>query len=289
MAGLKEIRSRIRSVTNTKKITYAMKLVSATKLRKAQQAVSSSREYSNALQTLLSNIVAEKSGKDLQHPLMETRTEVKRVRVYVVGGNRGLCGGYNTNVDRETVRFMKAMKAKAEVELVLLGKKPTEHAHKRDLKITKHFDELGEYPVTWEIPQLCKELEVDFIESKIDEVYLIYTHFKSAMSMQAVTEKLLPVEGIEDSTAAPTGLTIFKPAPEIVFEALIPRMVRTKFFQACLDAKASEYGSRMTAMDSATKNAGELMENLRLRANKLRQSSITGEILDIVGGAKALE
>ncbi len=295
MAGLKEIRRRLLSVRNTRKITYAMKLVSAAKLRKAQESVQESRKYTEAINSLLGEVLAEQSGSDLSHPLMqkhpEAQTGQKPVGVIVFGGSRGLCGGYNTNINRRVEAFVRENPGFS-IDWLLLGRKPAEYFRRTARKHTRSFEELPEDANRWPIDEIAFEVENKFRKGEIHELYVISTRFRSAISMTVICEKVLPFEAKEiqasGHTASASGVTLFEPSAKQVFDALLPRILRTKLRQAALDAKASEHGSRMTAMDSATKNAGDLIDRLQLTHNKLRQERITKELLDIVGGAEAL-
>lgn len=291
MAGLKEIDRRRKSVRNTKKITYAMKLVSAAKLRKAQDAVTRSRQYTDALNGLLGDIVASSGSLDFAHPLMQAHSEVKNIGVLVIGGGRGLCGGYNTNLNKKIEAFLKE-KASFELSAHILGKKPAEHFRRVKRAYVQSFENLSDDASTWPVEEVCRGLEQDFLDGKIDELYVIYTKFKSALSMTPLVEKLLPMDPsslpVSEAENVSGGTTLFEPSAEAVFTALVPRLMRSKVRQAALDAKASEQGSRMTAMENATKNASEIIYSLDLKYNKLRQSRITAELLDIIGGAEAL-
>ncbi|MBX7136390.1 MAG: ATP synthase F1 subunit gamma [Oligoflexia bacterium] len=290
MAGLKEIRIRLQSVKNTKKITYAMKLVSAAKLRKAQESVARSREYTNALNSLLREVVAA-SESEQTHPLLRTKEEPKKIRVLVLGGSRGLCGGYNSNVNKQIEAFIRARQnGPVSIDWVLVGKKPAEYFRRLNRPYVKSFENLTEDANNWDIESITRAVEHDFLTEAIDEVYMIFTRFKSAISMQPTCEKLLPLESdLLQNKPLSLSKVIFEPSPAAVFSAMLPRVLRAKVRQAALDAKASEQGSRMTAMDSATKNAGELIHKLELTLNKLRQTSITSQLLDIIGGAEAVQ
>jgi len=295
MAGLKEIRRKIASVLNTKKITYAMKLVSAAKLRKAQDSVGRAREYVTGLNDLLRQLVAE-AGDGMSHPLLAARSEVKRVRIVAIGGSRGLCGSYNANVHRKieaAVREISSQRPGASIEFVVVGKKPAEYCRRVGREYLAAHEKLSEDANRWPIDDICFDIERDFLSGACDEVWVIYTKFKNALSMQARFEKLLPLDpgqSAEGSApAASSGGTIFEPSAEAVFGAVLPRILRSNFRQACLDAKASEHASRMTAMEAATRNANDLAGKLKLLANKLRQSGITRDLLDIVGGAEAIK
>lgn len=276
-----------------------MKLVSAAKLKKAQDAVTASREYTDALSQMLGELAGQQ-GLEFTHPLMEARPEVKTIRIFVLGGSRGLCGAFNSNVNKMALRLSTELAEQhpgAKLEWVLLGKKPAEHFRRSKIAYLKSFEDLPEDANEWPVDQICRELEADFLTQKVDAAYVIYTRFKSAMSQKAMSEKLLPMDAELDlgNSATPqeseqaTGMNLFEPSPAAVFKAIIPRILRTTVRQAGLDTKASEHGSRMVAMDAATNNAGDLIHSLTLTHNKLRQSAITSELLDIVGGAAALE
>lgn len=300
MAGLKDIKRRIKSVKNTKKITYAMKLVSAAKLKKAQDAVTASRDYTDALGKLLAQLMDEQGDDDFSHPLLEERSSVKRIRLLIAGGTRGLCGGYNTNINKRIDAAYKELGDKypdVQIAPVVLGKKPVEHLHRKNVEVLKQYLDLPDSANEWPIEEVCRELEAGFIGGEFDECYLIYTRFKSAMSQTVMFERLLPMSSEldlsskDDSTdeQVSAGGVLFEPSAQAVFDAIVPRILRTKVRQAGLDAKASEHGSRMVAMDSATTNAGDLIRKLTLTHNKLRQGAITGELLDIIGGANSAE
>lgn len=297
MAGLKEIKRRLESVKNTKKITYAMKLVAAAKLRKAQEAVQRSRDYSTALQEMLSNLGNEIDLTEISHPLLAKKEKVTRVGVLVIGGSRGLCGGYNSNLNRKVDGFFNDRKnTGVSIHATLLSKKPAEYFRRTGKPIEIAYENLPEDATKWEIEEVCKLLEEKFVNGQLDEVYMIYTKFKSAMSMSVMSEKILPVEPGNLKAAATatdskksTGLVLFEPSAEEIFNALVPRIMRSRVRQASLESKASEYGSRMTAMEAATKNAGELIKKLQLSYNKIRQGRITAELLDILGGAGAVQ
>lgn len=296
MAGLREMKLRLQSVKNTKKITYAMKLVAAAKLRKAQEAVQRGRVYTEALGGLLKQLSAELAGVDSTHPLMEKR-DVKKIRFLIIGGGRGLCGGYNTNLHRKIDAAWKQAKVDnpgAEITATILGRKPAEYFRRINRSYLKSLEELGEDTSKWPLEDVCRELEAQFIAGEIDELYLVYTKFKSAITMTPTVDKLLPMDASAvteatkgESKAATAGVTLFEPSAAAVFAGALPRILRSRVRQAAFDAKAGETGARMTAMDAATKNAGELGNKLTLTVNKLRQSRITSELLDILGGAQA--
>lgn len=295
MAGLKEIRRRLKSVNNTKKITSAMKLVSAAKLRKTQEAVVRSRGYTDSLKGVLAQL---QGGSEFTHPLLEARQSVKRIRILVLGASRGLCGAFNTNINRRVETLYREIAAKhpgCEISSVLLGKKPAEYFRRIGRQYLEAVENIADDPNSWPIQDLCQKLEIDFIKGELDELHIVYTRFKSAISQTAVAERLLPLDRdavattSADSGVSDIGITLFEPNPQRVFDAVVPRIVRATVRQAAFDTKASEHASRMTAMDNATKNAKELIHALTLKRNKLRQSGITSQLLDIVGGAEALK
>lgn len=295
MAGLKEIRRRLKSVNNTKKITYAMKLVSAAKLRKTQDAVVRSRAYTEALRGVLAQLQA---GSEFSHPLLEARTPVKRVRIFVLGAGRGLCGGFNTNTNRRVEALYGELRAKypgVEISSVILGKKPAEYYRRTGKSYIEAIEVLSDDPNNWPTLKICQRLEVEFLKGEFDELHLVYTRFRSAMSTIPTAERLLPLnrELLATTTTVganvATGITLFEPNPQRVFDAVVPRIMRAIVRQAAFDTRASEHANRMTAMDSATKNAKDLIHSLTLTRNKLRQTGITSQLLDIVGGAEALK
>jgi F-type H+-transporting ATPase subunit gamma len=296
MAGEKEIRRRLKSVKNTKKITYAMKLVSAAKLRKTQEAVIRSRGYTDALRAVIAQLQA---GGDYTHPLLEPREQVKRIRILALGGTRGLCGGFNTNLNRRIETLygeLATTNPQAEVTCTILGKKPAEYFRRIGRKFLEARENLPEDPSVWPINEVCQALELEFLKGDFDELYLVYTKFRSAITVVATAEKIFPLDkgaltaaASGATTLSQPGITIFEPNEKRVFDAVVPRIVRAMVRQAAFDTKASEHASRMTAMDNATKNASDLIHSLTLTRNKLRQSGITSQLLDIVGGAEALK
>ena len=299
MAGLKEIKRRIKSVQNTSKITYAMKLVSAAKLKKVQDAVTESRAYTAELRALLSRLVLAVSSGTYSSPLIESREKIKNIALVVVGGQRGLCGGYNTNLNKRFEAEIKSIASEhpeAAVSFYIIGKKPAEYLRKTGRSYLKSYEDLSENTASWPLDEICFELEQDFLSGKFDEVRLCFTRFKSAMTVTPICEKLFPLS-VDLSVSAGANLasvvedakpTKFEPDVSTVISAVLPRVARTQLRQACLDAKASETGSRMTAMDAATRNAKELGKKLQRTYNRVRQQGITSQLLDIIGGAEAV-
>jgi F-type H+-transporting ATPase subunit gamma len=300
MAGLKEIKRRLHSVKNTRKTTYAMKLVSAAKLRRIQEAVTKARDYVDSLYDLVGELNASEEARKLRHPLMEKRV-VKRVLLLVVGGQRGLAGGYNANLNRKIAESFQRLTSERDVEVdsIVFGKKPAEYFRRIGRSYREAYQDLPEDPLSWPLPEVCAQIEKEFEAGTIDEVYLVYTEFRSALSVVPKFERVLPLdkEMILRSSSTPqhphestrAKKVIFEPSAAEVLSFIIPRIFRSVVQAACFNAKASEHGSRMTAMDAATKNAGDLIYRLQLTYNKLRQSGITAELLDILGGAEAVQ
>ncbi len=300
MPGLRDIKRRLQTARNIRKITYAMKLVATAKLKKAQESVVNTREYTTALRELIRELRGLRyagDGDKFSNPLLEAKAEIRNISVVVIGGSRGLCGGYNTNINKTVEHVYAGLKEAhpgVSIDFVVLGKKPGDYLHRTGKKIRKDLGAVGEDPYEWPIEELCADLEREFLADELHEVHVIYTRFKSAISVTPVCDRLLPIvqkapapdEQIENVNA---GDLIYEPSPQDVLNAIVPKVLRVRVLQASLDAKASEHGSRMTAMDSATKNGDDLIQRLQLLHNKLRQGSITSELLDIIGGANALE
>jgi len=288
MAGIRDIKSRIKSVKNTKKITYAMKLVSATKLKKAQDAKGESGRYTESLINMLSALQSEIKKTDISHPLMKVSPKLDNALILIIGADRGLSGSYNSNVNRETDKLIMDLKARnpeVNIDSILLGKKPSEHFKAKGYSFLECKKAMPDDIAEWPINELFADIETDFVSNKYDQVYMIFTKFKNALSMKAVSEMILPMTAPD--VAEKEEDTLFEPDAETVFTALIPRILKTRLVQAGLDSKASEHAARMTSMDSATNNAGDLVDTLTLKMNKLRQSNITSQLLDILGGAQA--
>lgn len=297
--GLKQIDRRLKSVKSTRQITRAMKLVSAAKLNRAQEAVTKARAYAQGLDQIFQNLLSGADLTEIQHPLMIERAELKRIRLVLVGGSRGLCGAYNSNLSKQADQLIKKLRSQhgssITIDVVAVGRKPAEYCRRAKIEIAKSYEKLAENPNLWPINEICSNLELDFSNGVIDEAYLIGTRFITVMTQKVEVEKLLPfslatkdAQSQSGETVSSSSLTLFEPSAAAVFSNLIPRLIRVKVQQSALDARASEHANRMTAMDSATKNAGDLIDKLGLLFNRLRQQGITGDLLDIVGGAEAI-
>lgn len=282
MANLKEIRARITSVGSTMQITSAMKMVSAAKLKRAQDAITQMRPYANKLSELLVNLSSTLDASD--GGVYAQAREVKSILIVVVTSNRGLCGAFNNNV-------IKGAKALAEnydqAAFVTIGKKATEHFSKNGYEVISSHDDLYNDLSFANTSAIAQHLMDHFVDGRYDKVVVVYNQFKNAASQNLMKEAYLPLETPADDIAT-IGDYIFEPEKEEIVAELIPKSLKVQLFKAVLDSHASEHGARMTAMHKATDNAGELKRELTLTYNKARQAAITGEILEIVGGAEAL-
>ncbi len=263
-----------------------MKLVSASKLRRAQGSVVSARPYKDKLKEVLSRLVAS-AGASVSDPLLEVR-EVKRVGYVVFASNKGLAGGYNANIMKEAFAQVQASEAKGyEVGIVAVGKKARDFFQKRGYTIDEEFLTVNDIPSAVDADAITKMMKTAYVTGKYDEVHIVYAEFRSAMSQIPKTVKVLPIETPESEAA--DGLDyIFEPSPDIVLSQILPLYLANQVFSALTEAKAGEHGARMTAMSAASDNATALVGRLDLEYNRARQAAITNEITEIVGGANAL-
>jgi F-type H+-transporting ATPase subunit gamma len=284
MANLKEIRNRISSVSSTMQITSAMKMVSAAKLKKAQDAITAMRPYSDKLTELLQSLSATLDADFGSKFALER--EVSRVLLVPITSNRGLAGAFNSNIIKETLRLSSEDYSNAEISYVSIGKKANDAFKKTEYLIadrSKIFDDL-----TYDSASHIAEFLMDtFVDGKVDKVVLVYNKFKNAATQEIMTEQFLPIVPAKDTQNSNLDY-IFEPSKAEIIEQLIPKSLKTQLFKAIRDSFASEHGARMTAMHKATDNATELRDQLKLTYNKARQAAITNEILEIVGGAEAL-
>lgn len=283
MANLKEIRNRISSVNSTKQITSAMKMVSAAKLKRAQDAITQMRPYAEKLTEILGNLSA---SLDTSENVYAQKRDVKKVLLIPISSNRGLCGAFNSNVFKASRELADEKYANAHVEVLALGKKAGELMQKREYRVKDINMGIFDTLTYEEAGAIANRLMAAYEKGEYDEIVLVYNSFKNAAAQVLKTETFLPIEINDDASS--TADYIFEPNKEQIVEQLIPQSLRTQLFKALLDSNASEHGARMTAMHKATDNASELVKELKLTYNKLRQASITNEILEIVGGAEAL-
>ncbi|MCK0155943.1 ATP synthase F1 subunit gamma [Cellulophaga sp. F20128] len=284
MANLKEIRNRIASVSSTMQITSAMKMVSAAKLKKAQDAITAMRPYSDKLTELLQSLSANLDA-DSSSKYAEER-EVKKVLIVSITSNRGLCGAFNSNILKQSVSLAQNNYAGKEVDYLVIGKKANDFLGKNNTVVANHsevFDDL-----TFDnVAAIAEDLMEQFSSGSYDRIDVVYNKFKNAATQIVMTEQFLPIAPIEGEIATSTDY-IFDPSESEIVEQLIPKSLKTQLYKSVRDSFASEHGARMTAMHKATDNATELRDQLKLKYNKARQASITNEILEIVGGAEAL-
>jgi F-type H+-transporting ATPase subunit gamma len=289
MATLRDIQRRIRSVQSTQKITRAMKLVAAAKLRRAQERILAARPYAGKMSELLGNLVSAATGSDgAPHPLLEQR-EGPRRQIVIITADKGLAGAFNSNVIRRALEFVRQSNI-AEVTLVVVGRKARDFYRRRPWTIKRDMIGFWDRLAYTHAGELADYFMQQYLDGEVDEVHLVYNEFRSVAVQRPVREQLLPIprkaEGEPD--AAPVDY-LYEPDPKAILDALLPRHVRTQVFRALMESLAGEYGARMTAMEAATKNAKEMIDVLTIQFNKARQEKITKELLDIVGGAEALK
>ncbi len=289
MPSLKAIRKRIASVKNTRKITAAMKLVAGARLRRAQDAIIAARPYAQRMQEVIAELAA-RAGEEA-HPLLALRDE-KRVALVVLSSDRGLCGGFNSNIARRTERFLIDNRDKfSEISLHVVGKKGREYFRRRYAARIKHewAATVASGPALALAREIAHVATETFLANDVDAIYLVYNEFKSAISQRVTVEPLLPVVPMKLDEAH--GLNDFKyePSRNEILSVIVPLHVEVQIYRAILESIASEFGARMSAMDSATRNAGEMIGRLTLDFNRARQAAITKELMEIVGGAEALK
>jgi len=286
MATLKAIRKRISSIRNTQQITKAMKMVSAAKLRRAQEAAVAARPYAEKMTDLLKNLAARVASN--AHPLLTAREE-KRILLVLLTSDRGLCGGYNANLIRAAEAFIRRQSGEKEVQLTVVGRKGADHFRRRRAEIADRYINILATPPEVLAVEIAEKLIHRFVSGETDAVYILYSSFRSALSQVPTLEKLLPVT--VTATAEVEQLTeyLYEPGIQEILASLLPKITEVAVQRALLEATASEHGARMTAMDSATTNASKMMGTLTLQMNRARQASITRELMEIVGTAEALK
>lgn len=281
--SMKDIKRRIKSVTSTRKITKAMELVSSAKLRKARNQLEQSRPYYETIIHSIQGILRDSQG--IHHPMLENR-KVKNTLYVVVTADRGLCGGYNTNV----LKMVEAdIQSKETAKIMTLGQKGKSYFEKRDYDILYQMSNISETPSYLEAKEIAKNVIESFEKGAVDEVKVAFTHFASNISFEPTLKRILPAEDIgQESQEKRKAIIEYEPSPEEVLAYLIPKFIESTVYGALIESSASEQASRRNAMESATDNADELIETLKLAYNRARQDSITQEITEIVGGAEAL-
>ncbi|MCL4117192.1 UNVERIFIED_CONTAM: hypothetical protein GTU68_045248 [Idotea baltica] len=284
MANLKEIRNRISSVSSTMQITSAMKMVSAAKLKKAQDAITAMRPYADKLTELLQSLSATLDASSGSK--FSTQREVNNVLIVSITSNRGLCGAFNSNIIKQTQHLISKTYADKKVSVLAIGKKANDAFSKKKIVVGNH-SEIFEDLTFENVSIVAEKLMEMFIEGDFDKIEIVYNKFKNAATQIVMTEQFLPIVPVEGESNHNTDY-IFEPSKAEIVEQLIPKSLKTQLFKGIRDSFASEHGARMTAMHKATDNATELRDQLKLTYNKARQAAITNEILEIVGGAEAL-
>jgi len=285
MPNLKEIRSRITSVGSTMQITSAMKMVSAAKLKRAQDAITQMRPYSNKLTDLLQSLSSSLDGSE-NNQYSDSRV-VKKLLIVAITSNRGLCGGFNSYIIKSAKNIIEKQNNNTDVEILSIGKKSSEHFTKNGYKMFSVHDEVYNELTFENISIIAETIINKFLSKEFDRVVLVYNQFKNAATQIIMNENYLPIDNSAEQKTQ-TADYIFEPNQNEIVKELIPKSLKTQLFKAVLDSHAAEHGARMTAMHKATDNAAELKKELTLTYNKARQAAITGEILEIVGGAEAL-
>ena len=287
MPSLIDLRRRRRSVQNTQQITKAMKMVSAAKLRRAQESALAARPYAKLLREMMVSILANepKDSPELNHPLLQCREE-KCVLLVLLSGDKGLCGAFNGNVIRASETFL-AKREEKQVELELIGKRGLDHYRRRGGNVSGEWPNVLQRVELDTVHAISRKVMKRFIGKELDSVYLLYNEFKSVLTQEIVLQRLLPAEIPSMVESSATEYIYEQPAADI-FRSLLPKYVEINIHQALLESTAAEHAARMTAMDSATRNAEEMIEKLTLHLNRVRQASITKEIIEIVSGASAL-
>jgi F-type H+-transporting ATPase subunit gamma len=280
--GMREIKRQIKSTQNTKQITRAMEMVSAANLRKAQRAAEAARPYSDKLKEVVGSIAA--GSKGVKHPMLQNR-EVKKTGYLVITSDKGLAGGYNANVLRKVMsEINERHKSTAEYSVFVIGRKGSNFFRKRNIPILEEVTGVSDTPTFADVKSVAAAAVANFENGTYDQLFLVYNEFKNAITQIPTVKKLLPMENVPG--AATAGYE-YEPSPEGVLEVLLPKYAETLIYSAVLEGKASEFGARMTAMNSATKNATKMISSYTLAYNRARQASITQEISEIVAGANA--
>lgn len=284
MAGIRDIRRRIRVVKNIQQITNAMKMVAAARLRRAQERAESARPYADKMMLMLKSLTG--SMESIEHPLLELRPE-NNAAIIVIGAERGLAGSYNANIMKQAMEIIKD-RDPSSVRLILLGKKAYGFFRKKGYPIELHSPLPASNIRFADVSGAAQRARDLFASKKVDAVYLVYAKFINAAVQKPTVLRILPVEPQQEEKDSGVVEYIFEPEPARLFASLLPSYVDTQVFRAAVEAVASEHGARMTAMTAATNNAGDMIDSLTLAYNKARQAAITKELLDIVGGAEAL-
>jgi len=283
MPNLLDIRRRIRSVKNTQQLTKAMKTVAAAKLRRAQERVFSARPYAGQLRNVLGNLTVR--IENIAHPLLEIRPE-ERILLVIVTADRGLCGAFNSNIMRVAQSFMREHSSQA-LSLAMVGRKGRDFFRRRGFPIRSEFVNIFSRLDYGHAKDISEAVVRAYSNAEVDAAYVVYNEFKSVIQQRVIVEKLLPLSRSELRETEPQRDYIFEQPPQEIFNRLLPRYVEIQIYRALLESAASEHGARMASMDTASRNAGEMIDMLTLNMNRIRQAAITREIIEVVSGAGA--
>lgn len=289
MATLRQIRQRIRSVKNISQVTRAMEMIAAAEMRRAQAATLASRNYSEKALEVLKYVATEPGGGKNLHPLLEERAQVNNVAIVLYTADRGLAGAYNVNIIRKTTDFMRPFERESKsVHLITVGRRGRDLMRRFGKNVVADFSDMGTRPELPQVSALARAVLDEYLRGRADQVHLAYTDFVNVLRQVPTIKQILPIVRAEIKHEGPTAVYLYEPSAEQILAQVLPRFVEVQIYQALLESIASEQAARMVAMRNATDNAKELIESLTLLRNKVRQASITKEILDIVGGAEAL-
>jgi len=289
MPSLKAVRIRIASVKSTQKITSAMKMVAAAKLRRSQDAIIAARPYAKSMADITAEVAARAGAED--HPLLERRAG-KRIALVVMTSDRGLCGGFNSNLCRTAQRYADEKTKTGDIEecrFEVVGRKGRDYFRRRKLNITRDLPGVVADSAVARSKEIAAAVTEEFLNGTVDAVWMVYNQFRSVISQKPVVEQLLPVAATPAGGDAGASEFLFEPGKGEILNYILPMYVETQLYRALLESIASEFGARMTAMENATKSAKEMIERLTLQYNRARQASITKELMEIVGGAEALK
>lgn len=292
MANLKEVKGRIQSVISTQQITKAMKMVAAAKLRRAQDRIIQMRPYSQKLSAIIQNVAAGVDNDQVENPYTKVK-EINRVLIVVVTSDRGLCGAFNSNVFKFTKGLIATrypdVERSGNLVILPIGKKGYDHFRKRGYNVVSDYNLLFsnlDFPHVMEAAEFAMN---GFVDGSFDKVEIVYNEFKNVATQVVQAEQFLPIAATAEAGVESSSVDyLYEPSQEFIFSEIIPKSLKVQFYKSLLESNAAEQGARMTAMDQATENAGELLKELRLTYNRTRQAAITKEILEIVGGAEAL-
>lgn len=285
MASLRDIKIRIKSVQSTKKITKAMEMIAASKMKRAQMAALKGRPYLEKLEEVITDLVTY-SDPALSHAFLQKRDKVKNVGYVFMTSNRGLCGGFNSNIIRKMLEILRERNETKEV-VITVGKKGRQAMERVGKAVLADFETMSDRPSFLDTVGISRVVLDDFLNGKLDEVYMVYNHFYSALSQKPVVKKLLPIEPSTMKTAATKRDYIFEQDREVLLDEMLKRYLEATVYQTVLESQASEHSARMMAMRQASDNASDIISNLTLHYNKARQTKITKEILEVVAGSNA--